>query len=113
MPAQITCPRCDGSGHIGEYAMIRDGVCFKCGGSGKINAPRARKPTPKQEAAKAAREARQQAEAAEYQRVLNIAMNDPRVMASPRMRVTREHPYFYMHAMEVYQWHEKFGWDAR
>jgi RecJ-like exonuclease len=113
MKQMIDCPRCEGQGHIHEYAMIADGICFKCGGTGKVNAPVARKMSAKQEAAKAAREARIQAEAAEYRRVQNIAMNDPRVMASPRMRVTREHPYFYMHAMEVYQWHEKFGWDAR
>lgn len=36
-----TCPRCDGTGRISEYNYIRDGLCFKCNGTGKLN----RKPT--------------------------------------------------------------------
>ena len=108
----VECPRCCGTGHIAEYAMIADGTCFKCGGTGQVAAPRARKMTPKQQAAKEAREARRAVEAAAWNDMVHRAMEDPRVWASPRMRVTKDHPCAYMHAAEVYQWHEKFGWDA-
>lgn len=109
----IDCPKCDGEGYIREYAFIQDGRCFKCGGSGKIAAPKPRKLSPKQLEQKAAKEAKRKAEADAYQAMQQAAMNDPRVINSPRMRVTPDHPYFYMHAVEVYQWHEKYGWDAK
>lgn len=39
----VKCPKCDGTGFIGHYAHIANGVCFTCQGSGtitrKINAP--------------------------------------------------------------------------
>lgn len=113
MPAQIDCPRCGGTGHIPEYAMISDGVCFKCGGSGKVNAPKVRKPSAKQIAAKEARDARIKAEAEQYQRDMDAACSDPRVIASPRLRVGPDHPYYKVHLYETYKWHERWGWDAR
>lgn len=41
--SKYTCTRCNGKGRIGHYNHIDDGICFACGGSGKV----ARKPRPK------------------------------------------------------------------
>ena len=30
------CPRCSGKGNIPEYGFIAEGVCFRCGGSGRV-----------------------------------------------------------------------------
>ena len=30
------CPKCEGHGKIGAYSHVMLGVCFKCGGSGKV-----------------------------------------------------------------------------
>lgn len=30
------CPKCEGHGKIGAYNHVMAGVCFKCGGSGKV-----------------------------------------------------------------------------
>jgi len=32
-----TCGKCDGTGRLGHYGHIANGVCFDCGGSGKIS----------------------------------------------------------------------------
>jgi uncharacterized phage protein len=36
-----TCPRCQGTGHIDHYLHVAHGVCFKCGGSGKVEIKKA------------------------------------------------------------------------
>jgi hypothetical protein len=33
------CPRCGGIGHIPGFSHVMGGMCFKCGGSGKILPP--------------------------------------------------------------------------
>lgn len=109
--AQMTeCDRCNGKGHINGYAHVMGGVCFKCAGSGKQAVKKVRKPSPAQLAKKAAQEAERDAAAAAHKAKLEALMNDPRIWASPRMRVTPEHPYAYMHVLEVAAWHEKYGW---
>jgi len=30
------CPKCSGNGRIDQYYYISGGVCFRCGGSGKV-----------------------------------------------------------------------------
>lgn len=30
------CSRCKGAGHIDHYLHVAHGVCFKCGGEGKV-----------------------------------------------------------------------------
>ena len=32
-----TCPKCNGTGILSHYAHIASGVCFDCGGAGKIS----------------------------------------------------------------------------
>jgi hypothetical protein len=34
-----------------------------------------------------------------------------KVWNSPRMRVSKNHPYATQHAIEVFEWHQRFGWD--
>jgi hypothetical protein len=36
-PRGILCSRCGGSGYIGCYSHIQNGVCFKCGGRGRLH----------------------------------------------------------------------------
>jgi len=36
MPRTMPCPRCAGKGQIPGYGHVLGGVCFKCGGSGKV-----------------------------------------------------------------------------
>lgn len=31
-----TCGKCDGTGKIHEYGHIAQGICFECGGAGKV-----------------------------------------------------------------------------
>jgi RecJ-like exonuclease len=33
-----TCPKCEGHGTIRAYSNVQGGVCFKCGGAGKVAA---------------------------------------------------------------------------
>lgn len=30
------CPKCNGQGNLYQYWYVNGGVCFKCGGSGRI-----------------------------------------------------------------------------
>lgn len=82
---QINCPRCDGTGHIPEYFNIRDGLCFKCGGSGKVNAPRplSANALAKKAAKQSEKEAARQIYIDEQNRKTRIAVeryqNDPRI----------------------------------
>lgn len=102
---QTTCPRCDGTGTISEYAHIQDGQCFKCNGTGAINY---RKPaTKKVNVIKEARTAQYQIVRKSYLR--KIAGLD-KVWNSPRMTVEKNHPDAEIHAMEVFEWHERWGW---
>jgi hypothetical protein len=32
------CPKCEGHGTIRAYSNVQGGVCFKCGGSGRVAA---------------------------------------------------------------------------
>jgi DnaJ-class molecular chaperone len=87
-----TCPRCDGKGQISGYSHVMNGVCFKCSGAGKVNnkprKPRAqRKPDP----AIAKRNAEKSAKAKEMYK------------DDPRLRVSPDHQYYYMHAIELAQ----------
>jgi hypothetical protein len=41
--SNMTCGKCNGSGHLPHYNHIQAGRCFRCGGSGKA-APRHRRP---------------------------------------------------------------------
>lgn len=34
----FTCGKCNGKGRIREYGHVADGVCFECGGTGKVEA---------------------------------------------------------------------------
>lgn len=36
MSHQVTCPRCGGTGYIPVFRHINDGICFLCGGTGKV-----------------------------------------------------------------------------
>lgn len=96
-----TCPRCNGSGRLDKYDHIRSGVCFKCGGTGKVS---------RKERKNAAPRPRDEAKVAERKALVERAMNDERVWNSPRMTVAKDHPYAQQHAIEVYQWHERWGW---
>lgn len=62
-----TCPRCGGSGIITCFNHIENGVCFKCGGSGKREHPKQIKEYTPEYAAKleAKRKERRRAKAAE------------------------------------------------
>ena len=31
-----TCTRCNGKGYLGQYLHRQEGVCYECGGSGKV-----------------------------------------------------------------------------
>jgi DnaJ-class molecular chaperone len=33
---EVECPRCNGKGVLRAYGHIRDGICFNCGGTGKV-----------------------------------------------------------------------------
>jgi RecJ-like exonuclease len=35
-PSTYACDRCGGKGHIDHWAHVANGVCFACGGSGKL-----------------------------------------------------------------------------
>jgi hypothetical protein len=35
-PKSLTCAKCDGTGKILGFAHIADGVCFACGGTGRL-----------------------------------------------------------------------------
>ena len=37
MKNTYVCPRCDGAGFLPSFTHIENGVCFKCGGKGKVN----------------------------------------------------------------------------
>jgi hypothetical protein len=32
------CPRCKGSGGLNQFLHVAHGICFKCGGSGEVEA---------------------------------------------------------------------------
>lgn len=34
----VNCSRCHGQGNIGHYRHVAHGVCFRCGGAGKVRA---------------------------------------------------------------------------
>lgn len=36
MTATITCPFCNGTGHLPHFNHVQNGVCFACGGSGEL-----------------------------------------------------------------------------
>ena len=105
----IKCPKCDGNGYIGEYAMIQNGVCFKCSGTGQV-----RKPKQMSAAAKAKKQAKAQAKAeyharcaAESDRKAKIAME--MYKDDPRLRVAVTSPYFKVHAIELAQYYGTWG----
>ncbi len=102
---QTTCPRCDGTGTLSEYAHIRDGQCFKCNGTGTINY---RKPATKK--VNVIKEANRQQMILCRQALDNKVMAMDKVWNSPRMTVDKNHPYAAQHAMEVFEWHERWGW---
>lgn len=102
------CERCNGKGHIKAYGHVMDGVCFKCGGSGKQEAKKVRKPSAKQLAAKAAKEARREADAQEYNRKLTEVVK--RYTGDPRIRVAQDHDWYKQHCI---QWAQFDGvWDT-
>lgn len=107
---QIDCPKCEGIGRIREYAFIDDGICWKCGGTGKVNAPKARNPSRRDIERAAAKEARIAAETAEYERVMKIAFSDPRVPHSPIINVTPDNQWYKTQLIEAYRYHQKWGW---
>lgn len=102
---QIECPRCDGTGYIKAYGHVADGICFKCEGTGKVNAPRPRKATaPKtwktQDDIDMIRQWQQQ-----------CITNNPIIWTSPLMRnADPNNPVIGMKLTDTYLFHEKFGW---
>ena len=41
--SQADCPRCNGEGRLSFYNHILGGICFKCGGSGTVDASEVRR----------------------------------------------------------------------
>jgi DnaJ-class molecular chaperone len=35
----VTCGRCNGKGKLSAYSNVRGGVCFNCGGAGRVEMP--------------------------------------------------------------------------
>lgn len=99
MAKTMECPKCSGKGYIQGYAHVRSGVCFKCNGAGVVPYRKPRKTN----SSKGGKQT-------EVARIMDIAYGDPRVWASPRMRVTKEHAWARQHAYEVYVYHETYGW---
>ena len=91
MAKTYECPRCNGTGHIKEYGHIRDGVCFKCSGTGKVN----RKPATRKAKGPDPRIA------AESKRKMDIAKE--KYANDPRLTVPTTHDCYYMHAIELAQ----------
>lgn len=103
---QTTCPRCAGTGNLTEYFHVRDGVCFKCNGTGKVNAPRVAKVSAAAVAKKAEKQAAVDAKYAVYQMEVKAAM----VMFGEHPSVKNGNPNFNEHlAWELYKRAEK-GW---
>lgn len=36
--AQVTCPKCSGTGIVERFGHVKGGVCFDCNGTGKLTA---------------------------------------------------------------------------
>jgi DnaJ-class molecular chaperone len=84
---QITCPRCHGEGTIKEYSFNRNGLCFKCSGSGKIDY---RKPVEKKID-----------ETYYFEQMIKMSKAMALYENDKRLRVSNKSPWFYMHATEL------------
>jgi DnaJ-class molecular chaperone len=108
MTTQTECLRCSGKGHINGFAHVQDGICFKCNGKGTVDAPKVRKPSAKQLAAKAAKEAAAQIKADEYNRKTREAVT--RYTGDPRIKISQDNSWYAANCIQWAQYDKV--WDS-
>ena len=96
----VECSRCGGKGRFNCYSHVEGGVCFQCNGKGTVQVRvKSAAQIERENARKAAKQAEKDARIAEANRKYKII--EAKYTGDPRIRVPVDHPYYYMHIIEL------------
>jgi hypothetical protein len=95
MANKQNCSKCYGKGNIKAFGHVQGGICFNCKGTGKVNAPRKRKPSKAQIEREAQRQQIAARNAIRQQKAFEMYKDDPRIS------VANDHPWIIQHCQQL------------